>query len=344
MKVPSISLVGILTLTLSTLAATPKATEKAPAEEGQKKAAEIINHYIKALGGTGVMEAIKDRTQKFRNTKHAATGDTVAALNQYIKDGYKVREEWNIEMDGQSVMIKDNPLAFTQVYNGSEGWVQMFGTVSPLEGRTLSLFVWDKFLDDPLCHWEEDGYTLEYLGTGTVNGESCDIVGITDFSKNKRERLYFSTKSGLLLKKEWKEQGQKGLTKKEIFYKKYRAIPFSDNSGKKYEFALLHEVYGNGDLDTTREFKEVMFNSGLKDSIFDRPEGVEFKGAIGAGGRPQPGSVFDKGEKAAPPAQPEVTPSHPPITPSHPPIPPASTKTEQPIKITPLPPVKKDSK
>jgi hypothetical protein len=219
----------------------PPAIPAAPAAKAptnNPKAVEIINRYIDAIGGSKVLEAIQDRTQSFRNTKHAATGDTVAALNQYLKTGYKVREEWDIE----GVKIKDSPLAFTQVYNGDEGWVAMFGTVSPLEGRTLSLFVWDKYLDDFFCHWDDDGYTVDYVAPGAVADEPAEIIELSDFGKNKMEKYYFSKKSGFLLKKEWKEQGQNGLSKKEIVYKKYMAIPFSDGSGKAVQFPILHEV------------------------------------------------------------------------------------------------------
>ena len=288
---------------------TPSTPGDPKAPVNNPKAVEIINRYIDSLGGNKLLDKIIDRVQKFRNIKHAATGDTVAALNQFLKKGYKVREEWDIE----GVKIKDNPLAFTQVYNGTDGWVQMFGTVSPLEGRTLSLFVWDKLLDDPFCHWEEDGYSLDYIGAGTVDGEASEIVEMADFGASKKERYYFSKDSGLLLKKEWKEQGQNGLAKKEIVYKKYRKIPFSDNSGLGLQFALLQEVYEDGDIDTTREYTEVKINSGLNDAIFERPPGEEFKGAIGG---PPPGLKSPQ-EKAAP--KPPTPPSpHPVITPAPP--------------------------
>ncbi len=302
----------------------PRPIAEAPAAKPKNhpKAIEIINKYLDAIGGAKVLESITDRTQKFRNTKHAASGDTVAALNQYIKKGYKVREEWNIE----GVKIKDNPLAFTQVYNGSDGWVQMFGTVSALEGRTLSLFVWDKFLDDAFCHWEEDGNSVDYIGPGTVDGEPAEIIEMSDFTNSKKERYFFSKNTGLLIKKEWKEQGQNstGLAKKEIAYKKYKPIPFADGSGKTLQYPLLHEVYEDGDVDTTREFTEMKINSGLQDAIFERPEGVEFKpNMIGQG---FPGEKKDGAAQKAPaPATPggartTPPPAHPSLPPAHPPV------------------------
>jgi hypothetical protein len=315
-------------------AAAPKVVAPAPAPfaAGERKvtnhpkAIEIVNRYLEALGGTKVLEAVTDRVQKFRNTKHAASGDTVAALNQYLKKGeklaIKVREEWDIE----KVEIKGNPLSFTQVYNGSDGWVQMFGTVSALEGRTLGLFVWDKYLDDAFCHWQDDGYTVEYIGPGTVDNEAAEIIEMTDFAAARKERYFFSKDTGLLLKKEWKEQGQNGLAKKEIAYKNYRKIPFGDGSSNKLTFALLHQVFEEGDLDTTREFTEVKINGGLKDAIFDRPPGEEFKGGIGSG---DVAPAFREKGAAKPVAKPVgVTPGG-----GHPAIGPSATKVETVPKV-----------
>jgi hypothetical protein len=320
--------------------AAPGAKVAAPAPAavagGEKKAAnhpkaiEIINRYLDALGGPKVLETVTDRVQKFRNTKHAASGDTVAALNQYIKKGekltIKVREEWDIE----KVEIKGNPLSFTQVYNGSDGWVQMFGTVSPLEGRTLGLFVWDKYLDDSFCHWQEDGYTVDYIGPGTVDNEAAEIIEVTDFAGARKERYFFSKDSGLLLKKEWKEQGQNGLAKKEIAYKKYNKIPFGDGSSNKLNFALLHQVFEDGDLDTTREFTEVKINSGLKDTIFDRPPGEEFKGGIGSGDVAP--AFREKGAPKATPKTGTVTPGG-----GHPVLGGSTPKVEAKVEAPPAP-------
>jgi hypothetical protein len=308
------------------------ATSKAPVSN--PKAVEIVNRYLEALGGSKVLEAINDRTTKFRVIKHAATGETKAAMNLFLKKDYKIREEWDIE----GLKIKDKPLAFVQVYNGTEGWVQMFGTVSPLEGKTLSLFVWDKLLDDMFCHWEEDGYTLDYAGPGTVDNDPVEVVETTDFGGTNKAKYFFSKQSGLLVKREWREQGQQGMAKKETFFKKYKKLPFSDQSGKAVQFPLLQEIYEDGDLDTSREYNEVQINSGLKDGIFERPEGEEFKGAITgatpseppAGGAAGGAPVVEKVRGGHPPigkgAHPTVGGPKKDAAPTAPPAPPAPEK------------------
>ncbi|HVR72979.1 MAG TPA: hypothetical protein VMT52_01550 [Planctomycetota bacterium] len=246
----------------------------------------IIETYLKAIGGREILSKIKDRVTKFSNVKHAPTGETVADINLLIKDEILIREEWDIK----GFDIKGSPLAFVQIYNGhqEEGWVQMLGTVSPLDGRTLQVFVWDKQVGDFFYRWEEDGYTLSLVGQGIVPREilgeeqACDVVQVADFSGRQQMKFFFSKKDGLLLKKEWQDTASnpKNMAKKEQYYKMYRDITFMDGSGLAIKFPLRLEIYLDGDLDTERIFTNVRFNSLLSDKLFDKPEGVPFTGAV----------------------------------------------------------------
>jgi len=247
-------------------------------QKSDKEAIEVINRYLKAIGSRNVLLKINDRMAKFRNIKYSATGQTEAVIALYLKRGHKYREEWEIK----GFKIKDAPLAFTQVYNGDmqEGWVKMLGTVSPLEGRTLSVFVWDKQVDDFFVSWQEDGYGLKTIGQGLVDDESCDIIEVSDFTGRQKIRYFFSKKSALLLKKEWFDASGKQTVKKEQFYKKYQAIGFSDKSRQKIQFPTQLEIHVDGDLDTERLYTDIKYNTSLKDAIFAKPEGIPFTGGI----------------------------------------------------------------
>jgi hypothetical protein len=271
-------------------------TEDVPEAATDQKAVDIVNRYIASIGGVETLKSIQDKTIKFDTTKHGQAQETVARLSLYLKRGWRVREEWDLS----AFKIKDRPLKFTQVYNGVDGWVQMFGTVSRLEGRTLSIFVWDKPIDDFFCNWKDDGYSLTYVNESVLNDDPVEIIQTTDFVGRNRVRYSFSKKTGLLLKKEWREQGQKGFAKKEDFYGGYKKIPLSDDSSKWVMVALKHKILLDGEPDTDRNYFEVAFNSGLKESIFERPPGVAFAkmadalngGAIGGfgGGAPAGGA------------------------------------------------------
>ncbi|MCZ6794212.1 MAG: hypothetical protein O7J95_11435 [Planctomycetota bacterium] len=238
-------------------------------------AGEIIERYLQAIGGRDVLAAVNDRITKFRNIKYSATGETKAVLGLYMKRGYKYREEWLIE----GFKIGKDPLAFVQIYNGDleEGWVQMFDTVSLLEGRTLGVFVWDKYIDDFFVSWDKDGFTATLAGQGLVDDEPADIVQIVDFSRRHRVRYFFAKKTGLLVKKEWIDTATKEPAKKEQFYRKYTRVAFSDGSKGAIRFPLHHEIMVDGDLDTERLYTAVRFNGGLDEALFAKPAGVPFE-------------------------------------------------------------------
>lgn len=260
----------------------PQKTTDIPEPESDEKAIEIVEKYLEAIGGRDVLNAIQDKTMVFETTKYAPTGNTKAKLQLFRKRGYKVREQWDIP----GFQIKDEPLKFVQVYDGFDGWVQMFGTVSPLEGRTLSIFVWDKPIADFFMTWKEDGYSLAYLGEGEVNGEPVEVVQCLDFTQKNRVRYFFSKKTGLILKKQWREDGRDGSVSKEDFYKSWAPIAFRDDASKKLMVALRHEIMKDGKPDTDRTYSSFVINSGLDDSIFAKPKGVPFQKAAAGGGSP----------------------------------------------------------
>ncbi len=301
--------------------------------ESDPQAIAIVENYLKALGGRELLAKVKDRATKFRNIKHAATGPTVANINLMMKDSIMIREEWDIE----GFDIKGEKLAFNQIYNGNvgEGWVQMLGTVSPLDGRTLQVFVWDKQMDDFFCRWKEDGFTLTIGGQalapkeimGTSEDIPCDIVVVTDFSGRQDQRYFFSKKDALLIKKEWQDAGSnpKATSKKEQYYKEYRDLPFMDGSGLQVKFPLKLEIYLDGDLDTERQYTNVRFNSNLSDKLFVKPEGKPFapnagpdaKAAQGTTASPSTGPGAEKAREGSGPkgkkgATPSPVPTPPP--------------------------------
>ena len=240
----------------------------------EPSAVAVVDRYLAAIGGPATLTAISDRQAKFRNIKFSATGQTEAVIALYMKDGHKYREEWEIK----GFQIKDEPLAFTQIYNGDvqEGWVKMLGTVSALEGRTLGVFVWDKYLDDFFAQWKENGYSLRKVGEGLVDEDECDIVECRDFTGRQKIRYFFAKDSGLLLKKEWFDSSGKATVKKEQFYQLYRRISFADGTGHAIQCPLQLDIHVDGELDTRRVYMQVRYNASLSDAIFAKPEGVPF--------------------------------------------------------------------
>lgn len=285
--------------------------------KSDEKAVQAIDRYLESIGGKETLEAIKTKILKFENRKYAPTGVTKMQMARFQKEGYKLREEW--EMPSMGLKPEGEPLRFLQVYDGEKAYVRAMGYVSALTGKTLTVFVWDKFLDDSFMHWEADGYTARYLGESQIAEKNAAIVELVPFAGGQRIRSYFALDDGLLLKKEWTEaSGPAGLLKKEVFFAEYAAIPFMDDRNKRIKMPLNHKIYEDGELSLEKVFNEIKFNSPIDDAVFKRPEGPDFselqkkreeERAAGATSKPatQP--------KKKPTTQPKKTPIKKPGTP-----------------------------
>jgi hypothetical protein len=238
-------------------------------------ALKIVDRYLEAIGGRENLAAIRDRTVKFDNTKYSPTGEVKVSISLYQTRDYMYREEWKIH----GFKIGKFDLAFAQIYNGDldEGWVSMFGTVSALEGRTLSVFLWDKPIDDTFMSFANDGYTVHIAGEGIVDGKPADIVSLRAYQSRSETTYFFDRESGLVVKKAWVDVVTGETGKKEQYYRNYRRIAFSDGSTRSILFPLKLEILVDGDLDSDRDFTEVQFNSNLSTAIFGKPEGVPFE-------------------------------------------------------------------
>jgi hypothetical protein len=276
------------------------------ARETDSQAVAIVDKYLGAIGGKEALARITDRKISYTNTLYQPTSEAKAEITLMMKDHYNLREEWKLEYEIQ----EGQPLAFVQVYNGDleEAWVQVMGKVDKLDGKTLLVFVHGKYMDDFLCHWREDGYVLKMAGEAEVDvregagPEVCDIVTVTDFSGRQTERYFFSRASGLLLKKEWRDatRNPRKPIKREQLFKRYKKLPFMDDSGLAVTFSMTQEIYGDGDLDTEREYTLVQFNSGLSDALFERPEGEP--GPVVRSSSPKEPPKAPKAEEPAAPA------------------------------------------
>lgn len=249
--------------------------QDAKAPENDPKAVALINKYLESAGGKDNLTTIKDKATKFVNKKFSPTGVTEMRMARFLKRDLKIREEW--ELPGMGGLTKNGePLIFVQVYDGEKGWVKTMGYVSELTGKTLTVFVWDKHLDDFFLHWEEDGYTVRHLPTTEISGKVAEGVETIAFAGGQKVRYYFGVEDGLLLKKEWTEPTGAGITKKEVFYSDYQKVRFRSNREQWIRMATNEKVFEDGELSLEKVFSEITINGGLEDKIFARPDGPSF--------------------------------------------------------------------
>jgi hypothetical protein len=265
--------------------AAPAAPAAAPAAADKEKpvprtadpeSEAAIEGYLKAIGGRDALLAIEDRYDKFEVARHSATGKTPALFERYMKRPNKVREDWDV-----GVPVGDQKLEVLQTYDGKEAWTRVMGKVSPLEGNMIYMLVWDKHIDDFFMNWKRDGYSLKYRSAeGDVNKEPCHVIDVYTATGTQEARYFFSKKTNLLLKKQWRADSQEGPVRSELLFTEYRRVNNPKAPDKPIQFPFKHETLQDGTLTMEREYLEVRLNSGLSDEIFGRPPGELWTGRV----------------------------------------------------------------
>ncbi|MDE0959749.1 MAG: hypothetical protein OSB09_03125 [Planctomycetota bacterium] len=241
-------------------------------------ALEVIQRYLDAIGGRETLLSIADRVERFKNKKIDPTSETVMKMARFLKrtgEGVlMIREEW--QLPGLGLTKNNEPLTFVQVYDGEKAWVKAMGAVSPLAGKTLIVFVWDKHIDDFFITFEENGYIASLKEDGEVLGTPCKTVELKAFAGNQVLTYAFSSDDGLLLSKTWSEGQAPAVVKKEVFFSEYTRIRFSDDRARWVKTATTKKIFEDGELSLEQNYDEIALNAGVSSTKFGRPEGRSF--------------------------------------------------------------------
>jgi len=267
------------------LAAAPAALQDAPPlpvpdidlglPESDPAAVAVIDRYVEAIGGLEVLKGINDRVERFNNKKLAPTGETIMKMARFMKRPVMIREDW--QLPGMGLTQNNEPLHFVQVYDGEKAWVKAMGAVSPLAGKTLTVFVWDKHIDNFFATYQDNGYSARSVRKAEVLGRPVDIVEIVSFAGNQRVNYAFSEEDGLLLRKSWSEGTPPTVISKEVFFDDYSKIRFRDDPEKWIRAATSQKIFEDGELSLEKTYTEIVLNGGLPSSTFARPDGRSFE-------------------------------------------------------------------
>ncbi|OUU24968.1 MAG: hypothetical protein CBC13_02745 [Planctomycetia bacterium TMED53] len=244
----------------------------------EPEAIAVIDRYLEAVGGKERLKSIQDRVERFRNKKIEPTNETIMKMSRFLKrnDGaLMIREEW--QLPGLGLTKNNEPLNFVQVYDGEKAFVKAMGAVSPLAGKTLIVFVWDKHIDDFFCTFADNGYIAKLAGDDMVLGKPCKVVELNSFAGNQRMLFAFADEDGLLLRKTWQEGQAPAVITKEVFYEDYTRIRFSDDRNQWIKTPIAKKIFEDGELSLEVNFDEITLNAGVSSSIFGRPDGRSFE-------------------------------------------------------------------
>lgn len=211
-------------------------------------AEQVINDYIKALGGKEALQKVKD--VKITYDVSIPGAPALSGVEMRKRPGMYKQE---ITMQGQTIQ--------KMVFDGSKGstsGMQVPGGSKSLEGDEL-----DEAKEQaqffPETNYLSDEYTLDLVSMGKVDNKSAYVVKVTD-KNGETTTEYYSAETGLKLKEESTQEGPQGPMTVSTTYSDYKAV-----NGVQYPHMMVQDV---GPQKIKMDVKEIKINSGLKDEEF----------------------------------------------------------------------------
>jgi len=207
-------------------------------------AKEVIDIYLKAIGGREKLKSVKDRTT-------IMLGDMMGqTLNIFInqKEPNKLRQT-----------IRSGEMKQTLIYDGTKGEMIVGGKKIKLEGKELDKIKADaemNFLFNPAAY----GVTLELTGIENVDSTKCYKIAMSSGGGAKWYQFY-SVESGLKIRENKEYETADTNLVQETYYSDYREV-----DGLIFPFKMK-QIFGSQTIDLT--VISIKINRGLEDIIFE---------------------------------------------------------------------------
>ena len=207
-------------------------------------AKDVIDTYLKAIGGREKLKSVKDRTT-------IMLGDMMGqTLNIFInqKAPNKLRQT-----------IRSGEMKQTLIYDGKKGEMILGDKKIKLKGKELDKLKADaemNFLFNPA----EYGVTLELTGIENVDSTKCYKIAMSSGGGAKWDQFY-SIESGLKIREDKEYETPDTNLVQETYYSDYREV-----DGLKFPFKMK-QIFGLQTIDLT--VISIIINQGLEDIIFE---------------------------------------------------------------------------
>jgi hypothetical protein len=258
---------------------------------------EIVSKYVKAIGGSDKINALKTIQ---RSGKFTGGGGFEARLSQENKRPNMVREDFFIQgMDGVTA------------YDGKTGW-----KIEPWEGKKdaeplgedeLKDIIADSDFDGPLVNYAAKGNKVEYSGTEPVEGTDAFKLKVT-LANGEVRYYYMDTDYYVPIKVETKRMIRGAEREFEQSLGDYKEV-----NGVYFAYSLESGVKGSPNKGKVT-FEKIVANSDVPEGRFAKPS---------AGGKPpeqRQGTPADASQMQ-PKTQPEKQQQKPPANePKKPPV------------------------
>jgi outer membrane lipoprotein-sorting protein len=230
--------------------------EKVPVPEKLPAVEEILNKYVEAAGGKRALEGIQSRVKEASYTRPKLVNPSgkLSALEVYEKAPNKLL--W--------VTTGPDGTVISQGYNGKVGWIK-----TPTEQREMTSAEVALVRERAELQRELNFKNL-FSSLRVVNKQKIgdrDVYYISGVNLNgKRERLYFDTTTGLLVRRVVLSKTILGLDPVQIDYLDYREV-----NGVKLPFTLEISYLDSSHYNTTRKFSQIRNNVPVDDAKFEVP-------------------------------------------------------------------------
>ncbi|HXB39844.1 MAG TPA: hypothetical protein VNZ49_04830 [Bacteroidia bacterium] len=217
---------------------------------------EVIENYIKAIGGRDKIKAIQSAKTDIKMKAQMFEFPTTA----YIKKDGSMRTETEIQ-----------GLKIIQAYNSTDsvGW-----SVNPMQGDNKAHKMNDEQrkemsqendkLESPLIDYKKKGHTAELLGKEDLEGDEVFKIMLT--KKNGNITYYYIDTQSFLI---WKEESKIKFKDREYQNETY----FSNYTTQDgITSARTIENYSDGKVTMQMNIEKMEYNGKFEDSLFKMPE------------------------------------------------------------------------
>ncbi len=244
----------ILSLAASAFAQQPPTPNSQPDANAQQ-ARQILDQCIKALGGNAYLSVrdIKQTGRGYGFHNNASTGVGIAFTRYYL---YPDKE--------RTELLKD----WIVIHTGDKGFETTFRGTKEEDPKDLANYVRRRqyALDFVLRDWlKQPGTALFYDGPTIAETKEVHKVTLIN-ARNVGVSLYINAKNFLPVKKTYtyRDPDDNELSEESEIYDNYRPT-----QGIMTPFNVTRTR--NGEMSSQRFLREVIYNSGLADSLFAPP-------------------------------------------------------------------------
>ena len=213
---------------------------------------EVLNNYTNAIGGRVAIEKIKSAV--IRGTVANASGSTGTFEADQIAPG----KGYDTITTQRGTRIR--------VLNQQRGWEKTAFGVNELAGQQLQDVKLSLALFGNL-NLKDQFTKFEVVGTDKFANHDAYVVKATR-PDQKRERLYFDSESGLLLRRVTEMNSKIGVIPEETDFDDYR-----DVEGMKLPGTIRLSLIDTQNPTSTRKIDKIEFNTPIENSKFDKPQG-----------------------------------------------------------------------